>query len=198
MDVIRWASLTPIPWKNGGGVTHEVIRMPATGDPFRWRVSIARIEAPGPFSNFAGYQRTMVLLHGAGMRLNFGDGQRAELHEMGSLVTFDGALAPYCELTGGPCMDLNLMTATALTTPRAWLERLHEPRWLGPSAHAKTLALAIDGRVSVTADHGESTRLGAWDLAVMSPAEGGTVGPEIHDSAAPLVFFATLEDDLDP
>jgi environmental stress-induced protein Ves len=194
MRVIRRASLTPIPWKNGGGVTHEVIRMPAAGDPFRWRLSIARIDAPGPFSQFGGYQRTMVLLQGAGLSLLFGDGRRAALAERGSLVIFDGEPAPYCELTDGPCMDLNLMVAAA-TTPRAWVERLQKPRRLRPCAHTTTLAFAIDGQLSVALDHGESTRLHAWDLAVLSPAEAATVGPESPDeSAAPLVFLATLED----
>jgi hypothetical protein len=37
--------------------------------PIRWRVSIAQLDALGPFSDFAGYARKLVLLRGRGVRL---------------------------------------------------------------------------------------------------------------------------------
>ena len=73
LQIIRRASFTATPWKNGGGITHEAIRVPAGGDTFRWRVSVAHINASGPFSEFAEYNRKMVLLQGAGIDLRFGD-----------------------------------------------------------------------------------------------------------------------------
>ena len=72
LQIIRRASFTATPWKNGGGITHEAIRVPAGGDTFRWRVSVAHIDASGPFSEFAEYNRKMVLLQGAGIDLRFG------------------------------------------------------------------------------------------------------------------------------
>ena len=42
------------------------------GDGFAWRVSIARIDASGPFSRFPGHERTILFLDGAGMVLDFG------------------------------------------------------------------------------------------------------------------------------
>jgi len=65
--------LVATPWKNGGGMTHEAIRVPASSDPFRWRVSVAHVDASGPFSELAEYNRKMVLLQGAGIELRFGD-----------------------------------------------------------------------------------------------------------------------------
>ena len=62
LQVIRRASFTATPWKNGGGITHEALRVPASEYPFRFRVSVAHIDASGPFSEFAEYQRKMVLL----------------------------------------------------------------------------------------------------------------------------------------
>jgi len=111
LQIIRRASFTATPWKNGGGITHEAIRVPPTGDPFRWRVSVAHIDVSGPFSEFAEYNRKMVLLQGAGLDLRFGDGTHKSLRKIGELVEFDGALAAHCELLKGPCVDFNLMTA---------------------------------------------------------------------------------------
>ena len=191
MEVIRHSSLRPIPWKNGGGITHEMMRVPAAGEPYRWRLSVAHIDVPGPFSNFAGYTRTMVLIKGAGLLLTFGGGN-ATLNEAGDMVEFDGALATTCELRDGPCVDLNLIVSKTLRGVRAWVERLRESRPVKPSN--TTLAFAISGYVSVDAG-GESTRLNEWDLAVLSPADRAAVGPAaLDESAAPLVFFATLDD----
>src|SRR5271170_5764644 len=114
MRIIRQSDFTATPWKNGGGITHEAIRVPASGDPFRWRVSVAHIEASGPFSDFTGYNRKMVLLRGAGVALAFASGERRVLRNMGDLAEFDGALSTHCELLGGPCVDLNLMVSKSL------------------------------------------------------------------------------------
>ena len=43
IKIIRRSSFTALPWKNGGGITHEAIRVPPTGDAFLWRVSVAQI-----------------------------------------------------------------------------------------------------------------------------------------------------------
>jgi hypothetical protein len=49
LQIIRKSSFTAMPWKNGGGITHEAIPVPASSDPFRWRVSVAHVDASGPF-----------------------------------------------------------------------------------------------------------------------------------------------------
>ena len=76
MHIVRQSEFKASPWKNGGGITHEAMREPAGGDEFRWRVSVAHIDACGPFSDFAGYARTMVLLRGGGVALQLSDGSR--------------------------------------------------------------------------------------------------------------------------
>src|SRR5258707_14720415 len=59
-----------MPWKNGGGHTHEIAAHPegAGMAAFAWRVSIAEIAQDGPFSSFPGVDRTLVLLAGNGGR----------------------------------------------------------------------------------------------------------------------------------
>jgi environmental stress-induced protein Ves len=195
MQVIRKSSFTPTPWKNGGGITHEAIRVPAAGTPFGWRVSVAQIDASGPFSKFDEYHRKMVLLRGAGVRLNFGNGRESSLREVGDLVEFDGALSTQCELLGGPCTDLNLIVAKSIGGVRAWVEPLRQPRALRAPHRGALLAFAVSGTVSLHLDTRDSTTLDEWDLAVMSPDEHGWFGPASLDaSAAALVFFATLDD----
>lgn len=65
-------------WKNGGGRTFEVASDPpgSTPDGFNWRVSIAEIAAPGPFSSFVGVDRTLTLVRGGPLTLWFGEDER--------------------------------------------------------------------------------------------------------------------------
>lgn len=105
------ARLKATPWKNGGGLTHEIVRQPATSelDDFDWRASIATITASGPFSPFAETSRIIVLLDGAPVRLRSEDGRID--HSLETLVpfAFDGAAPLVC--TAGPASssDFNLM-----------------------------------------------------------------------------------------
>ena len=66
MRLLRAADRVAVPWKNGGGVTHDVIVSPAgaTLDDFDWRISIAEIARSGPFSRFPGIDRTLAVLEG--------------------------------------------------------------------------------------------------------------------------------------
>jgi len=63
VSLIRGADLVASPWKNGGGVTREVAAFPegAALDAFVWRVSVADVAQAGPFSRFAGIDRTLAV-----------------------------------------------------------------------------------------------------------------------------------------
>lgn len=192
--IIRQSEFSATPWKNGGGITREAIRVPANGDPFRWRVSVAHIEKSGPFSDFAAYNRTMVLLQGSGAALKFANGDERLLRAAGDMVEFDGAVPTQCELLDGPCVDLNLMVAKTQHGVHARVERLRQPAPLLATRGWSTLIFPIDAAVLVQAGAGDGTALEPWDLAVISHAAGrdGLVSPA---SAAPaLVFLATLPD----
>jgi uncharacterized protein len=197
LRIIRKASFTATPWKNGGGITHEAIRVPAVGDPFRWRVSVAHIDASGPFSEFAAYDRKMVLLRGAGIELRFADGVKQTLREIGQLIQFDGAVAAHCELLGGPCVDLNLMI---LKSGRAAVrvERVLEPLALGASLNETTLVFPIDGAIALQPAAGETVTLQPWDLAILTQCTGHLRRPDpVQSTSSPhvsgtAVFVATL------
>ena len=191
MQILRKSSFTAVPWKNGGGITHEALRVPMGGSAFRWRVSVAQIDVSGPFSNFAGYQRRMVLLRGSGVRLIFDGLRQKDLLAVGDLAEFDGGVATSCELLDGPCTDLNLMVSDTVPGWRAEVERLPEPRAL-QSIEETLLVFPITGSVSLEYQNGETTTLNEWDLAVLTPGDAAVFGAAATES--PLVFLAMLND----
>jgi uncharacterized protein len=192
LQIIRKSSLGSTPWKNGGGITHETIRVPASGEPFLWRVSIAHIEASGPFSDFAGYHRTMVLMRGDGLALHFANGERKVLRQIGELAEFDGALAAHCELLGGPCMDLNLMVAKSLGEVPARMQRLNAPLLLSASTLESVLLACVQGTIVLEGDGAERAALEPGDLAVLAPATHSALVAPAHDSAEALAFIANI------
>jgi uncharacterized protein len=192
LQIIRNSSFTPTPWKNGGGITHEAIRVPASGDPFRWRVSVAHIEASGPFSEFAAHNRKMVLLKGAGIELQFADGVNKTLRHVGELVEFDGAMATRCELLRGPCVDLNLMVAKQGSAV-VRVERFIESIAVCASRNETTLVFPIDRKITLQITAGEAATLEPWDLAVLSQCAGRIIPSESASSPqSTTVFVATL------
>ena len=105
-SVVRFEDVKPQPWKNGGGVTREMLAWPT---PAKWRVrmSVAEIAADGPFSAFPGVQRSITVLSGAGIWLDAP--LNIELRPKDPPCTFSGDIAPHCKLLRGPTRDLNAM-----------------------------------------------------------------------------------------
>lgn len=191
IKIIRRSSFTATPWKNGGGITHEAIRVPATGDAFLWRVSVAQIDSSGPFSDFSGYDRKMVLLQGRGVALEFGGGEHRALRSIGDWVEFDGATPASCELLDGPCVDLNLMVTQQLRTA-ARIERLRAPMPVAPTPGETTLIFGIQDPLSLDC-RGESVRLEPWDLAILNGCSAHLSKTTHGEDSAPLaVFIATI------
>jgi environmental stress-induced protein Ves len=206
MRIIRQSSFAAVPWKNGGGVTHEAIRVPPDGDSFHWRVSVAQIDASGPFSDFAAYNRFMVLLKGAGVVLKFssragsatvgGPAPRVrELRSVGDMEEFDGGLATHCDLVNGRCVDLNLMVSKTLPAVRAHVEVLRQPWSPGLESAESMLVFPIDANVEVRSG-GSTQLLEPWDLALISGREDRQVYIAAQEGGeavgAVKVFLATL------
>lgn len=108
-----WRDIVPRPWKNGAGLTREIACAPpgASLDDFDWRISVAEVRADGPFSAFAGIDRCIALLQGAGMRLRSADGRvDHRLVQPCAPYAFAGEAAVEATLVDGPCTDLNVMT----------------------------------------------------------------------------------------
>ena len=98
-------------WRNGGGTTRELFAWPEAGE-WQVRISVADIEADGPFSAYPGVQRWFTVLQGAGVELTI-DGVPQRLHRGDAPLQFDGAAVVDCRLIDGPTRDLNLMLRRA-------------------------------------------------------------------------------------
>jgi uncharacterized protein len=196
LQIIRRAAFTATPWKNGAGVTHEALRMPAGAEPFRWRVSVAHIEASGPFSDFSGYDRKMVLLRGTGLTLKFAEGELRELRSVGELIEFDGSLPVYCDLLNGACVDLNLMVSKSISC-EVRVARLDAGIAVQASLQETTLVFAIEDPLLLESNSGETVRLEPWDLAVV--VDSGARLNRVSTGNIPTVgsvFIATLRDSI--
>lgn len=110
-QLIQYASLRSAPWKNGGGSTTEIAISPAGAslEDFDWRVSLATIAQDGPFSVFPGIDRSLALVDGDGVLLDFGD-ERFVLSPSEPLIEFDGEDAVHATVTGQHTTDFNVMT----------------------------------------------------------------------------------------
>jgi uncharacterized protein len=118
-----------VPWANGGGRTRELLAWPQRDD-WQVRVSVAEIEADGPFSPLPGIDRCFAVLEGAGVVLALPGGP----HRLGprdDALAFPGEAAPHCSLVAGPTRDLNLMVRRG--HGRAAMQRTPAPamRWRG-------------------------------------------------------------------
>jgi environmental stress-induced protein Ves len=191
LKIIRQSSFTALPWKNGGGMTHEAMRVPAGGDPFLWRLSVAHIDSSGPFSDFTGYRRCMVLLRGAGLTLEFDHGERRDLRRIGDSVEFDGAMPTHCELLQGPCVDMNFMVSKSLRADARVVRVDRSPAAL--AAPESALIFSVEAPLLLHGDAGQPVRLEPWDLAVFSQGTVGLSKIEPEPISLPsAVFFATI------
>ncbi|HUA81392.1 MAG TPA: HutD family protein [Dyella sp.] len=111
MSIIRLRDCPAVPWKNGMGRTRELAVHPAGAgmDDFIWRVSVAEVDSAAPFSSFAGVDRYIALLEGAGFTMMLDDGRTHALTVPFIPFAFPGETAVTIALRNGPTRDFNLM-----------------------------------------------------------------------------------------
>lgn len=100
--------MAPRRWDNGGGWTRDLVDDATASADWRWRLSLADIDADGPFSEMPGIERWFAVTEGAGVVLDFG-GTAMEVRPLDPPLVFEGSPAPQCRLLGGPVRALNLM-----------------------------------------------------------------------------------------
>jgi environmental stress-induced protein Ves len=117
LRVLQPSDYAVVPWKNGGGVTSDILVLPAGAwnDDFSLRVSLAPITVPGPFSSFPGIERHITLLSHACVELVFADAGATTLTRL-KPFRFDSVLAPATRLPDGPANVLNVMTRRGVWT----------------------------------------------------------------------------------
>lgn len=112
MMIFEPAAWRAQPWRNGAGVTHELVRWP-DAEPFAVRISVADITAPAPFSAFSGYQRWLYLLEGGPVTLAV-DGRDVVLAAPADGLAFAGEAAVRAVEVARPSRDLNFMVRAGL------------------------------------------------------------------------------------
>lgn len=136
-------------WKNGGGTTTELMaETNVEGDGFDWRLSIASVAASGPFSDFSGYDRSIMLIEGNGFTLDFDEAGTHRLTRSFEPLRFDGAWRTECTLIDGPVKDFNLI---ARKNVHAVLDVLRLAPGTETLGAAKTIVLHLfHGQVSAS------------------------------------------------
>ncbi len=117
MEIIRYASLAPARWANGGGITRQVAAgaaeattfgSGARGAKWDWRISIAEVAKAGPFSVLPGIDRILTIIDGELIALTV-DGAEQALEKFRPF-RFSGDSTTSATLPTGSLTDLNLMT----------------------------------------------------------------------------------------
>ncbi|MSQ02742.1 MAG: hypothetical protein EXR71_12765 [Myxococcales bacterium] len=177
LTIVRFADADIQPWRNGGGVTHELWRVPASGD-FKLRMSIATVAGDGPFSMFPGVDRVLILLEGHGFDL-VGTAGRRTVTLSSPCLKFSGDEVWACSLIDGPVRDFNVMVRRGL---QVRVSRIGP----GMLAHGECFVLALVDGVVVGRD-----TLNRYDLARVA-ARGGAAHVEAPEGGALLVSTAPV------
>lgn len=169
MRILRSSSYQRMPWKNGGGETFEIAVSPpaASLDTLDWRVSMAVVASDGPFSRFAGVDRTLCVLEGAGLHLAFADdGSIRTLDRTAPPFAFDAERPVQAQLLGTTVTDLNTMTRRGSYRHTVSRAPIGAPLPAREDAEV-LLAFCASGRMRVHADDGTAAELGTHDCVVL-------------------------------
>jgi uncharacterized protein len=169
MQVLTPESFTAMPWKNGGGVTHEIAKEERDGR-LVWRLSIATVASDGPFSAFHGLARILTVLSGAGLVLRSPEG--VMVAEPLRPVRFSGDLPVTGERIAGDVRDLNVIFDARVIA--AAVTHTVGPAELATDPGQHLALLCLSGRVladDVTIPQG-AVALGSGTIELATGASG--------------------------
>ncbi len=152
-SILRFAQLSPGPWRNGAGTTREIARG-GPGSP-DWRLSLAEIERPGAFSRFPDTHRILTVIQGEEILLTLrGNEHRAG---RGKPFHFAGDDPIQVRLPAGPVRALNV-----ITRPGAVRAEVSVVELIDGQSHdltADRFAVVLSGRTALRAGAGETPLL---------------------------------------
>jgi len=177
MRLIRLIDAPLEPWRNGGGWTREIVRSPRddTGGAFDWRLSVADVDAEGPFSRFDGCDRILVLLSGNGLELD-SVGQPVVLRPPFGYLRFPGELPITARPIDGSTADLNLIWRRDRCTVVMREASPASPEILGGEPQEVVVAFSVVTGATRVGDPGEQVTVGSDDREiafVIAPIRGG-------------------------
>ncbi|WP_269531712.1 HutD family protein [Chitinimonas sp. BJYL2] len=183
------ADYTDMPWKNGGGTTCELFRLPHPARPadFALRLSIATVAQGGPFSAFPGVDRTLLLLEGAGMALRFDGSAPVRLEQTLQPIVFAGETPVDCTLLDGPLRDFNLMVARDWGRAALQIQQLTVGASLTLADGAQHLVYLHTGEFGLggqTINAGQLVHTSGTALTLHAQAAATLIIIEVHPAAA--------------
>jgi uncharacterized protein len=170
-----------MPWKNGGGVTHEIFRFPEQGDEWQWRISIAEVASDGAFSIFPGCMRSLTLLSGEGMRLDFAD-RSVELLPPYTSAIFSGDETLSAQLIDGATTDFNAIWQADTFNIHVERRAMHGSLWCIAEPKTSWLVYFLSGHGGIKSD-ANSPEIQSGDAVWLKP----------NDSPHRLILEATGE-----
>ena len=156
-------------WKNGGGTTAEIFRFPEHSELWDWRVSVAEVAADGPFSAFVGYQRSLTLLSGEGMRLQFAD-RLVELLPPHQSICFSGEENVSAELIDGATTDFNAIWRRDLFDIQVERRAMLGSQWFIREPNVCWFYYFLSGHGRIKSDP-DSPQISAGDSIWLKPNE---------------------------
>ena len=155
-----------MPWRNGLGTTIELLKQDLPGGSgFCWRLSMADVTTDGEFSDFSGYDRTLVLLEGNGITLNDGDNKQHRLDQQLDAAHFKGEDKICAKLHDGPIRDFNIMVHRQHCT--AHVQTCNQADRLLLEVDADLLLIyAVVGELLCTSEQAEAIRIPPQHLFV--------------------------------
>ncbi len=162
------------PWKNGLGTTRELYA--AYGEDqnnYLWRISMAGVVQDGPFSDFPGYDRVLVLLEGHGMTMECrGEEtvQQIALKKPLDMAFFSGDWKTSATLTQGKVSDFNVITQRQHCHAKVDIFRAPEPALL-PSGGTNLVAYLPFGEGKLISCHKEEQTLPRGHLLHITSSE---------------------------
>lgn len=170
MELLRFDNLVAVPWRNGGGLTRELaVHLDGEIHPeFLWRVSMATVGGPGPFSRFEGIDRTIAVLEGEGIVLASRDSKIA-LRRGSAPHSFAGETPIDGSVISGETTDLNVMTRRGYFTHIMKRIVIGEP--LAIEVQCDEMMIVFNGEVDIEA---LESRLSARPLDTLTGLKRGT------------------------
>ena len=189
MRVLRAENYREMPWKNGGGTTTEIFVSPTGAglEDFDWRISMARVTSGGPFSQFAGIDRTLAILEGEGIILNVGGRIPIGLTAASEPLPFPADAETHATLIGGAVTDLNVMTRRGKVSHSVERIEVSHPVEIEIGT-GTTMVFCAEGEISVEA--AGNVRLGPRDTLLVEPeTETLRIEPKQHASVFLIRIF---------
>jgi len=190
MQLLHATDYPATPWKNGGGITRQVLIAPtgATLDNFDYRISIASVASDGPFSHFAGIDRQLLLLEGAGLLLQRQDGSCSRLECDSAALAFAGEENISSQLLDGPVTDFNVMTRRGRYLQQVENLMVDGSLTLKSDDEILLVLLASGEALDIQRADGRSCRLAPQDALLQQLA----IGLTLHSSTPARVIVVRL------